>query len=214
MKLLLLGEHYSDNLGDAIISRCFRNFLLGRSIDFDCLDLSGRKKANKEKDIFSNKDEIHKRRNIRYLILKKYDFLHYHYSIIKTMKYVKQSIPKFVQYDAAIYIGGSVLINYFAFTIFYINNILNKKNIPVYFYGCGTGKLKKNTEKKMLIQALNLPNVKEIYLRDSIRFVNNNYMKNGKLAKKTYDIALTTQDIFENSKKRYEVGLGYISLDE
>lgn len=208
MKLLLLGEHWSANLGDGVISECFRKVLDEHNIEYVCLDLS--MKAEPSKD--STNEQVTRRiRKRKYALI--YKYMASVYGNIKRLNKLKKEYRIMSwDYNAAVYVGGSLFKGYFARVQKEINAKLCKKNIPVFYNACGTGVLT-DYEKKILKKALRNKSVKAITARDSVDYINK-VLCPRVVASKSYDIALLCNKFYKFQEKRDVIGLGFISLDE
>lgn len=208
MKVLLLGEHYSNNLGDALISECFQTFLSQRNIDYQLVDLSGKTQILPGNNLIVQENTIYQLVKQKLRDLKCVQVI----ISIKLAKRIVQQL-RYVEKEntIAIYDGGSLFMDYFAAKHFYINKYLSKCNIEVYYCGCGLGKIDINLNKAFLKKALNFSNVKNIFLRDSVSTFNQQHRKK---ASQTYDIALLVSDYIRPSSKNKKIGIGFISLNE
>lgn len=208
MKVLLLGEHYSNNLGDALISECFQTFLSKRNIDYQLVDLSGKTQILPGNNLIVQENTIYQLVKQKLRDLKCVQVI----ISIKLAKRIVQQL-RYVEKEntIAIYDGGSLFMDYFAAKHFYINKYLSKCNIEVYYCGCGLGKIDINLNKAFLKKALNFSNVKNIFLRDSVSTFNQQHRKK---ASQTYDIALLVSDYIRPSSKNKKIGIGFISLNE
>lgn len=158
MNILLIGERFSNNLGDGVIYDTVKNIIESFKIDnlnIICLDISGKLQYNINKSVNIKPEKK---------VLK---FLRSKFSSIKRSTFVLKNIRKLNlnKIDIAIYAGGQLFSDYFAKQMYYINKVLNKHNIPIVYNSCGMGLNKKN--KKYLLKAVNINNVIGVSIRDN-----------------------------------------------
>ena len=116
MRLLLVGEHYSNNLGDGVISDCFIKTVSNFGIEYCKLDLSGREQR---REFLSLNNSENRLKNLVYCFFPK--------CIIRFAQRLKRAIrvlkmtKKPSGYDAVVYIGGSIFKDYFIWTILFLN---------------------------------------------------------------------------------------------
>lgn len=214
MKLLIIGEHFSTNLGDVVISKCFTGIMDRNHIDYNLLYLSGEKPKETQCLDLSDENEDNMRRRLKDILLRNKCVLFANnirmsYRMIQLYKDTLNE-----EYDAAIYDGGSIFMGYFSIRQWLINRRLASKKIPVYYYACGMGKFNNKEECNFVKRALSYSNIRKIYLRDSIKKFECDF---GFQGYQTYDVALLS-DIFLgdniSSQKSRIVGIGYISLEK
>lgn len=165
-KLLLIGEMYSENLGDGIICETVNN-LFKEQYDVKILDLSGRKKYIPSNNTFNFFKE-----NIQYLksILKKVIYrIGFKGNGKKSQKIYNEFIKNFDKlakdtcFDTIIFVGGQLFIDVFINQIQYVCQYAKENNKKVVFNSCGTGKLLQVNKLKSI---LNNESVKYISVRD------------------------------------------------
>lgn len=219
MNILLIGERYSDNIGDPILCKTVESEiknLFPYANTFWC-DISGRTNYSKDKRNISLKLRI-------YLFLKK---IMYSFSFGRKLfnstfkKKEKKKITNInltnQNYDLAIFVGGQLFKDTFIESIsFFIEN-LKLRNIPVIFHACGIGYLGGKENKQKLLNAINSSIVKSISIRESKNYFDkfveiNNIVP---LFKETFDPAINVSRYFTyNSKKENVIGLGIMYSKE
>lgn len=209
MNFLLIGECYSNNIGDQLVS-IVTNYLLHRLYP-DCqttfLDLGGR---NKTKELvgtspgncgllFQIRDILSRVNAIDYLLKKR--------NAISLRGYYIQTIKK-KEANLAVFCGGQLVNDTFVCQIEELCKILDKENIPTVFSGVGIGRLNK-WQKKKFEKILDRRSVKFISCRsDAERFktilnINQNVVS-------SYDPAIFAADVYNRhyNPESNMVGLG------
>lgn len=215
MRVLLIGECYSDNLGDGVICETVVKILTGSfditTIDF--LDLSGRIFYNtlyiniKKKYTFTER--------VKAFSLYRFDFILRNLSSYRVYIQKKATILRIqdmlkYDYDIAIFVGGSLFQDYFIGVIYHIVKALNKKNIPVIFNACGMSHLNCDSDF-ILRKILNLKCIKSISLRDHFEYFKMNYRTKAEVIN-TFDIAFNCRSIYKYTKTKSNIiGIGVIS---
>lgn len=215
MKILLIGEIYSSNLGDQLIYETTKYIIqkIYPSVEINELDIMGRKSENfnlkisYKKSIFSWKEKIRESlRNIGWInsiLLKN--------SARKLIPYYTQKISS--GYDLAIFTGGQIIKNTFTEYVYLISDILEHYNVNVYYNAVGLGVLEKSQIKKYKA-ILCRGNVQAITSRSNI----NRFIKTFNYEVKcieTFDTAIFTNELYPRRKtKRKEniIGLGIMWL--
>ena len=221
MNILLIGECYSENLGDAVICQTVKKMIENEYSDADItlFDISGR--INYQ-EYYNNKDySILGKCFIKIteklpIILKKSSF----YNLYKNneRRYLRtilllENILKEHQIDIAIFAGGAMFMDYFAGLIYYTVRKLSIKKIPVLFHSCGMGYLSEDGVK-LLRKTFAHNYVKNVSIRDSMdRFLQ--LFGDITTPTETYDTAIWCNKFFNrNSEKVAEYGIGVISLPQ
>lgn len=215
MKILIIGERYSSNLGDPIICECVE-WLIKKNINAEIafLDLAARKGYEVK---ITGKDPIKK---ARYSSFKK------RASVVLTkigidseyLKFKKSNEKKFdhfhehlmqIDYDLAIFAGGQMFKDSFVFPINTIVGILNDKNIPVIFNACGYGHIASRRMRQVLGKALVQKNVRIISTRDDLESIRLLVGSKSQKIIQSYDPALWAGEVYQLEKKKSDViGLG------
>ena len=230
MRILLIGEIYSENLGDGVICDCVtwlikKNFA---NCTIDKLDLSynvgvGKRAIdeyyNKKNKLQKRSEFIFKFNNLK--IIKKLTYLKFNFinksqylknrnEYIKNKKIINEFINLKYDYDFAIFAGGQLFMDYFSYPIYTYVRKLSKRNIPILFNACGAGPIKSKVLIYKLKKSLNNNFVKGISTRDDIYGIKKLYLTTNKNIKKTYDPALFTKEVYGINKKKNSkiVGLG------
>lgn len=204
MKILLIGEHFSENLGDQVISECFQEVLKDKKIEYDLLDLSLRNEdKEKEENLCFRKLEG---------LLKKIEFFQFLFDKHDAKKLLHSfSMKNKEKYDAVIYDGGSIFMNYFVLRVYYLNRLFEKMNAEIFFNACGMGELSGRIYKHYLKRALSSKAVRYISMRDSESKIQKYCSEK---VKKTYDIALLSSEIekfsTQTEKKENVIGIGFM----
>lgn len=201
---MLIGERYSNNLGDGIIfdtveSLCLKNHEKAEIIS---LDISGNKTYRCE-GITKKKYSI----RLRWLrkALSKY----------KRAIFLKKQLSEITDpanIDVAVFVGGQLFSSYFSKQILLISKYLNKHKVPIVFNCCGIGKNSKKSIK-YLEKALNFDSVRAISIRDNEEY----FSKKIKL-KKSFEVTVdpvydldsiySKSDIGAGGQKKQVVGIG------
>ena len=206
MRILLIGEHYSQNLGDGVISLSVRHMLKDKC-EVDLLDLSQNRGYRL---IYEN----YRRSKIGIkTCLLRVKVIDYFNEYLKANGSLKNYLNEFSSYyDAAIYVGGSIFMDYFAVKQYYINVWLNSRNVPVMYNACGMSSLSNCLFKNAIKRAVGMNNVKYISLRDS----ESEFTKlTNKVSISTYDNAIIVSDLYEKTIRNGEIiGIGFINKDK
>lgn len=210
-KILLVGEIYSDNLGDAVLCEIVKKIVKENiCCDIELCDLSGRKFYGKYFDY-----KWYER------IIKRIAWIFFKFNLINLGKinilFKNSYYNKFDKsYDLVIFAGGQMFMDYFVFPIEKLVKFFKKRNIPVIFHACGAKKIENRNLEKRLKKILLLDIVESISVRDDINLVNTRYlMTSKKKAVKIFDTALYTNKYFNVNKVHKEciVGLGIMNCD-
>lgn len=213
MNILLIGEAYSENLGDGIICETVANLIHKEYPDCTIVvaDISGKKgyadNQNKKKlhtKLFSLNRHFHP--VVEYPL----------YLLLNSSKNKKNYIQEICSddYDIALFAGGQLLFNHFIIPISRYVKTLDKKGTPVVFHSCGMGKIKSRQLKILLRKALLRKNVVSVSMRDNLKAFQNEIMKENELSvQQTYDTALWSSEAYGIRKKESKcIGLGIMSL--
>lgn len=217
MKILIIGERYSENLGDAVICETVYNIIKKEYKDskIDFFDLSGKIDYNKYysyKRSFIKKIKWYILEKIIKLTLKPFYELYIqdrerHRMMIElyTSNYKKKN------YDIAIFAGGALFMDYFSCLLFYLVKQLSKRKCKIIFHSCGMGILSSNSIS-LLRQMFKNPLIKCVSLRDSFaRF--NDLFDIDCYFKETSDTALNCAILYNSSNiKEADFGIGLISI--
>lgn len=214
MKLLLIGEKYSENLGDGVIFETVANIC--KRIYPDCiienLDISGKSaySASAEKATSNRKKASVVRRVARKLFGNPIFNLKRLRKVNACLKNIELS-----EIDYAIFVGGQLFMDYFVLPIFLVVKRLSKHSVPIVFNSCGVGKNNKRLNMFLLRKTINNENVKAISVRDNLDVFFEKYVKS-----ENVKITKVLDPAFEVSKyftmpdvKRKVVGIGIMSIN-
>ncbi len=216
MKILLVGEIYSENLGDAVIcetvKRLIQQKVEAEIVDFD---LSGRSDYNQYYSLRSLcKDKCHGYKGVIFsIILRK---LFYGSSVaLKRSLRVMMKLNEYLfcnKFDVVLFAGGALFQDYFAEDIFNIANRCKKKCPKIVFHACGLGKLSLHS-KRLLKKVFSLDCVRHISVRDSYqKFIS--MFGNEHKVNDTFDTALCCSEFYKKSNiKIAEYGIGCINWE-
>ncbi|MDY4721987.1 MAG: polysaccharide pyruvyl transferase family protein [Clostridium paraputrificum] len=217
MKIAIIGEQYSANLGDGVICETVKGIV---NENFDCetigIDISGASKFQEEYvqgNIIRNKKI---KKNKLYLILRNF------YRKIKKLKSelervirVKISLQKSLDSDVKliIFAGGQLFMDYFVFPIYITVRYAKKNNIPIIFNSCGIGENNSLIKRYILKKALNYSNIKVISVRDNLEKFIQLYGNNNCNIVQTLDPAIHVKKYYniDPSIKRDVIGVGVIT---
>lgn len=221
MNILLIGECYSENLGDAVICETVAKLIKEKysKAEITFLDISGRLYYQKyfQPDLSALKLKVFFKLSskIPYVFRLHPLYRQYEKNDIRYLRtcMLLNNLLNEKQYDIALFAGGEMFLDYFAGLIYYIVKKLNTWDIPVVFHACGMGRLSKDSVW-LLKKAVKQANVKSISLRDSFKEFCALF---GKLSgvQDTYDTALCCSNFYEPaSVKTAEYGVGVIAIPE
>ena len=206
-QILLIGEKYSNNLGDGLICEIAENILQDSKLEIINFDISGR---NEYSNVVNEFDL--KRENLLYIKSKVKEVLSF-IGYNKTGKNFQNIYDKFKKnfdniilekkIDTVIFAGGQMFIDTFIYQINYICQYCEINNIDVLFNCCGGGKI---LNKSLLEETLKLDSIKYISVRD-------NYEKIEKISKKNvincYDSVILLSELYKVKKQsKFEYGVG------
>lgn len=219
-KILLIGEHFSENLGDGVICQTVQHLIQQEHPDatFFYSDLSGRKAFKQQRLNVAKKRHwlTFKAKKKAVSLIKKHPYLHHSFlhgdrKMLATIKEKSQQ-----DYDFAVFAGGQLLMDYFSFSISRHLHFLNKRQTPTFFNACGMGSIRSKGFQKILQRALAKEVVSAISVRDDVAGVNQKLLQRARLkATSSYDPALWAKEAFQIQKKDSEtIGLGVISTNK
>lgn len=213
MNVLLIGEVYSENLGDGIICETVASLI--RKEYPGCRLVMGDLSGKKGYEDNQKTKKTH---------AKLFNFNRYFHSAIEYPLYLLLNSSKgkktFIQeicdddYDIAVFAGGQLLFNHFIIPISRYVKALGEKGVPVIFHSCGLGKIKGHQLKKLLKKTLLKENVISVSLRDNLETFQKEIMSDDEIeVQQTYDTALWCSEEYEISKEPSErIGLGVMHL--
>ncbi len=221
MNILLIGECFSPNLGDAVICQTVSKLIKSKYPDacITYFDMFGRINYNELHNDFcySNADKcffkvVEKFPRIssknRFVRMYNEDNVRH----IRAAMLLRKCLEN-MTYDVAIFAGGAMFMDCFSWLIYYIVKVLSKQRIPVVFHACGMGKLSADSIE-LLRKTFARKNCKSVSLRDSIEKFDELF---GDVisTKETYDTALCTNMFYDKSDTIVaEYGVGVICIPE
>lgn len=207
MNLLLIGERYSENLGDGMIFEMVERLLheIYPEAKIKTLDLSGLTGyQQKVKDSTLGVKVINKL--IKSIYLREY---------FRTRE-MRHNLSKIDlnKIDHAIVVGGQMFMEYFSFPLYFVVNKLNRHDVPVIFNCCGIGKNQKIAYQRALKSAINQKNVRAVSIRDGQDIFFKMYGKEGEDVPITLDPVFELEKYISPIKKRPQVvGIGVMSRE-
>lgn len=214
MTFLVIGEYFSENLGDPLLCEVVskvlqREFEGVRIIPFD---LSGKISMTQKYSHVENKSNSLIISKIKSK-LKKFKFYKKIYNKKNKFWYIDKQLDEILSnadIDLAIFAGGEMFMDYFANKIYH--TVKKLKDTSIIFHACGVYSISKEAQKTFK-KIVYKKNVKSISLRDS-------YNKFVKLFPKvnpinTYDTALICSKFYPaNESKNIEYGIGIIARED
>lgn len=164
MKVLLIGEKYSTNLGDGVIFDTVKEILKRQyGCDIINLDISGHSNYNLNNQENKSKISFLKKMINKNKVLKR------KLSLLKRKIFITKEIKKIdlSKINYAIFCGGQMFMEYFLQPMDIITKELEKHNIPTIFNCCGLGKTT-STGDTILNKILTRKNVIKISIRDNM----------------------------------------------
>ena len=215
MKILLVGECYSENLGDGVIcqtvDRVLQEHFPGVQIDF--LDLSGRVSYQdvKEENLTKTEQLLQAGFLVGLRLKNCAAYRACRQAPVRSRllwRQLKRRLRR--KYDLILFAGGALIMDYFAGAIAMVVQEAERKRIPVVFHACGMGAC--NADSIQLFQEAFSKNcVKAISLRDS--FARFTEIFPSITARETFDTALACARYFSRTEKGNTMyGIGLISM--
>lgn len=229
-KILVVGEYFSENLGDGVICETVRSLIEDSFPDTEVMiaDIMGRTCFTLNEDnsetLAVKESKIWRETLKKYFSEKQgkgigffYDRLVYRKWLQirkKDLEVIKQNCNN--NYDLVVFAGGQLMYEPFVIPIIAHIKELEKRNIPVIFNGCGFGKFTNSYAIKQFNKYLDKDIVKSITVRDYVDEVNTLLLKNNRVqALKTNDPALWVEEAYKISKSDSDViGLGIIKRSD
>lgn len=211
MKVLLIGEIFSENLGDQLIYSTTKMLLKEKypNCELKNLDIMGREN-NLKKNNHRNSNNI-KMKKFKKTIQSTYvgDYIIKLLSAKKTRKYYKEIINS--QIDIAVFVGGQVISDTFGTYLHEIVKLLHKNNIPIVFHAVGFGEFKSTFQRKKFINIFRKDNIAGISSRFNVSNFNEVVLKNSELqADYTLDPGIFASELYNVIKDNTTncIGLG------
>ncbi len=223
MKILLVGEVFSSNLGDPVICETVHNFIKSHYSDAEItpLDISGR--------ISSQEYAAYKNNTF---FLRVINFLLYRFSFIQkispfsylfyrdNLKYLRffsavKQVMGSKKFDLILFAGGALFSDYFAGYIYCLVRKALIQKTPVIFHACGFSTLSETSVQllqKVFFTKSASKFIKNVSLRDSLNMFLK-YFGNRFNVNLTNDIALCSREYFTAADKKVaDIGIGVIRI--
>lgn len=216
MKILLVGEFYSDNLGDPLLCQTVERLILREYPDARIIpfDLTGRVSETEyyEPQTSPLMDWVTKQVYDRFLYYRRAAILRaYDRDKIRALRvwYRLKQLQKEHRFDLVIFAGGSLFMDYFAGMINLIIRRMAFQRTKVIFHACGMSTLDEDAIY-LLRQVLASRKVVSISLRDSYERFVELFPTKAKVVK-TYDTALNCSRLYQGAaEKKLPLGIGLI----
>lgn len=219
MKILLVGEYYSENIGDPLLCRTVETILREAYPEAEIIpfDLFGRvgtgelyvPKTSRWMDAVTKWVCDHFRYYRRAAICRAYEQDQQRYLRIW---YGLKELQKKHRFDLVVFAGGSLFMDYFAGVINLIIRRFAFGRTKILFHACGMSTLDEDSEY-LLRQVLGSKKVVSISLRDSYDRFLRTFPVKAKVAE-TFDTALNCSRMWQGSeKKQTDLGIGLIDRD-
>lgn len=208
-KILIVGEKYSENLGDGVICDTVCNYYNNDYI-LKIIDLSGRVTWTNSNNYFSLKKEMfsYLKRYIK-IILNFFKYKKYGKNLTKIINdfniLFDNTVNEFNP-DVILFAGGQLFNDTFINQINYICKYADKNNIKVVFNSIGYGNLLSNN---LLKSILNSDSVEYISVRDNYKIISELTSKN---IIDNYDSAIICRNYYKtsiNNSKCLGIGIMY-----
>ncbi|MBQ6085472.1 MAG: polysaccharide pyruvyl transferase family protein [Bacteroidaceae bacterium] len=209
MKVLLIGECYSGNVGDQIVASITKE-LLGKlypSSSIYLVDISGREELNT-----AHEDQtLTLSQRLRMLLLKYIPVLDVVRKLISNNKrrIRYRAIINSDNYNLAVFCGGQVINSTFTEPMDTLAKLLHQANIPTIYSSVGLG-IVKEKDIQIFKRVLEYPNVRAISCRCEEKRFNSFFgFENGRV-QGTFDPGICASDFWGISRKNKTslVGLG------
>lgn len=217
MKALLIGEIFSENLGDQLVYFATKMLIQQQypEMEFSELDIMGRTGYPElyiERDYPLSKEYnrgITRRIKDALQSWNIADFAIKYRSAKKNSTYYDNIISK--RYDVAIFVGGQVISDTFGTFLFEIVRLLEHYHIPIIFNSVDLGVLKNKFQKENYLSILKSNYIVGISCRCDAERLNHSLLKDNKTkAIFAFDSGIFASDLFNVSRKQNTscVGLG------
>ncbi len=221
MNILLIGERFSLNLGDALICETVYKIIrkeFGDDVTITFFDISGKTSYS---EFFRYQTTLK---------LKIVNWLEYHFPSLleknplfcdykKSRERYLRSLSLLNQllrtqkFDLAVFAGGQMFLDYFAGLVHCVVKRLSFFKIPIVFHACGLSKLS-DSSVKLLKKTFSSKYVKNISVRDSKEKFQSIF-GDVVAVDKTFDTALCCSEYYSaNIKKISDYGIGLINLSQ
>lgn len=207
MKVLVIGEYYSTNLGDGVICQTVEYLLqtyFAEIETIDVLDTSGKSSFSEGTTVFYKKGMLKKLAN-RWSPA----------ALKESISLKKREVPEYQInqiYDLAVYAGGQLINPYFLKQMEAINTLLKEKEIPIAYNAVGFGKFRSKQSQQRMLRLLEDDNVTYLSVRDG----KTQLMEAGveRTIHTVCDNAIFSSEVFQVEKQRSKiVGLGIMYIE-
>lgn len=209
MKILIIGERFSENLGDPLLCLVTKKIIekIYDDSEIDILDISGRTGYG---------TTIYKREKAWRRIFNVIPILRLKNSTgKKELKLYFEKKVKKGNYDLILFAGGQLFISFFYYPISYIVSLAEKEHMPVFFNACGSGKFESKFILKKMNDMLNNNIIKGISLRESKTEFENNGLHSNKRIIETIDTAILSSEFYgERIESTEYIGVGVIYIGD
>lgn len=213
MRLLLIGEIFSNNLGDQLVYETAQYQLeqIYPNATFSILDIMGRT-APIDQHTLNKPTNRSVKEQVRYFLGKSslLNNVLSKRSASKLCKYYDSVISQ-GKYDLAVFTGGQLISDIFVEYIYTICNLFSKHKIPFVFNAVGLGVISRISIKRYKA-VFSFPEMKAITCRSNGDTFNHLFFS-GNNAVETFDTAITVSEQYVRSKvpANTVVGLGVMS---
>lgn len=219
MKIAVIGVYYASNLGDAVICDCVAHWLKKEYPEaiIDVIDIEGKIEFSSQRSV-----SIRTLKRRHFNLMRDYwltrhrisDRVYYWSRIAAESHYDFYNAVAAQNYDAVIFAGGQLFMDWLSLDICGLLERIKGKNIPIFFNACGVGSAISDTITKQLSHYLLNDHVKLISSRDNVEAIEKRYLQNAKTVVATYDPALWTKEVYKIEAKQNDViGLGIMYSD-
>ena len=216
MKILLIGEYYSENLGDPLLCQGVERILKERypQAQIFSFDLTGRISSTEFYEPKSHPTAawIEQKLSDRFLYYRRAAILRAYEQDKDRCLRVWDSLGELLRkhrFELAVFAGGSLFMDYFAGVIHLVLRRLSLTRTKVLFHACGMSGLSEDGVY-LLRQVLGSGQVVSISLRDSYEGFTELFPVKARV-RQTYDTALNCSRWYPKStERRAEFGIGMI----
>lgn len=221
MNILIVGERYSNNLGDPLICEVVSRLIndeFGDIAKIVSYDLSGRIGYDSYYRFLRVKSVITIIKMIFRIPLLIKNRPSYESWIRTFVRHVRslslyEKILAESDVDLIIFAGGSLFMDFFANLIYYIVKEASCRKIPVIFHACGLSNLSKRSVR-ILKKAFSSKYVRSISIRDGEDFFKKSFGEKIKFEKTSDTVLCCSRFFTDNCQKEADIGVGVIDLPQ